>query len=702
MSDLGSTASPPPSVPSSEGAPRRSGWLAAAISVSLSGACLIAVVSFLLKWSNHAAALPLSLHLENLSYLFVSYFGLAILVTLPVCLLGALIGRLLNRPSLRERPTPLAWAAFVVGLLAVLGWAVAYLTSTLIPDGATGVLLTVGVGLILLVPIAWIFLTLGRRTIGQLLAYPMRWLAYAGAGLLALSLLVTSLQRLRPIDVDDNWLPAASSEGTSRERPNIVLIVFDALRVDRLGCYGYDEPTSPHIDAFASDAVLFEKAVSSGAWTVPSHASLFTGLAPRQHGARFGLDRLWLDDGFLTLAEILRDSGYETMALSNNPIVSPLTNLTQGFDRVAIPRDMMASVGLPMLPFYVRALGRIGPVASVLGRWFIEDPGGRATNHIASQWIAQRDRSRPFFLFINYMETHDPYQPPQAYRRDFVSDTDISRSYWSGLNDDTLRWPYALAGVDHFSKRDLDIFSALYDARVREADDRLAELVSELAGHVDLDNTIFVLTSDHGENLGEHGLIGHQFSIHNTVIMMPLIVRWPNVLRPQRVTQLVQPYDLFPSLLAWAGAPVKQTTDVLAQPLALALKPTTKPTERLAVSEYLFWTASELEMVKRLVPDFDPEPWRTAYRAAVTDQWKLVAHLRRSQNRLELYNWARDPREERDLASIRPTQRLRLASQLAEWQKHVAPFDPNRFDAPPDPGLEKEQFRRLRDLGYAH
>ncbi len=681
---------------------RPTNWLWAAVCVSLAGALILAAFGMLLAWSPHAAQLSLAFHLENVSYLFISFFGLGLVATLPVCLVARLLGTLLRRTSLRTQQLSLATSAFCAGLIAVLAWVVAFFTSTLLPDGATGVLLTLGAALILLIPVAWLVLKVGRTFIGRLLAPPTRWLGYLGLAVLLGSIAVTLVRRPQPRAMPEAWPPTSHTATVADARPNIVLIVFDALRADRLGCYGCPTPTSPHIDAFAARSVLYDKAISSGAWTVPSHASLFTGLAATQHGARFGLDRLWLADSFVTLAELLRDNGYETIALSNNPIVSPLTNLTQGFELTAVPRDMMTSARMVMLPFYVRALGRIGPAASLLGRWFIEDPGGRATNDIAARWLAQRDADRPFFLFINYMETHDPYQPPPPYRRLFVAPDDTERSYWSGLNDDTLRWPYALAGAPHYSERDLQIFSNMYDARVREADDRFAELIETLAATTDLGNTIVVVTSDHGENLGEHGLIGHQFSLHNTLIHMPLIVHWPKRLSAQRVDRLVQVYDLFPSLLAWSGTPVKQTARVEARLLPTTLTPTTAPGDRLAVAEYLFWTSSELDMVKKLVPDFDPAPWRTAYRAVLDDRWKLLAHLRRDSNQVELFNWLTDPLEERNLATIQPIERARLAAALGQWLKATPPFDPNRFDQPPDRSLQKEQHQRLRDLGYAH
>jgi len=676
------------------------------LSVGLSGGLLAAVVELLLTRRHLLGEMTIRGLIDNIGFLLISHFALAIVVCTAVCLMGVLVA-LFRRLSLRGfQPGPWSFGGFVVGEMTVLAWWLAYVRHLILPAGLVGAVGILLGGLVILVPIHWLASRLRPTVVGRVAAGFSRTVAGPAAALLAVSVAVQWFSRHDVHPEGSFRLPLASDKGraTGGGPPNVVLVVFDALRVDRLGCYGYERPTSPHLDAFAADAVVFTRVISPGAWTVPSHASLFTGLYPSQHGARFGLGRLWLDEGFVTLAELLRNRGYQTMALSNNPIVSPITNLTQGFERCAVPRDLHVSAGAIMLPFYVRFLGRFEPLGNLFGRWFIEDPGGRATTQMVRRWLADRDRSRPFFLFINYMETHDPYQPPAAYRRRFVRPEDTSRSYWSGLNDDTIRWPYALAGKPLYTPRDIRILSDLYDARVREADDRFADLMHVLAAEVNLDETILVVVSDHGENLGDHGLIGHQFSIHNTLIHVPLIVRWPGVLKPRRVDDLVQSFDIFPTILSWTGTEIRQSAKVMARILPTATQPTTRPptqeSARQAFAEYLSWPDSELQMVRRLDPSFDPSRWQVALRAIFDGPYKQIERTGPSGTSFELFDLSEDPGEKHNLAHVDPATRDRLARQLAVWHHSFRPFDPKQFTGPRDSRLEDEQRRRLRDLGY--
>jgi arylsulfatase A-like enzyme len=678
------------------------GRLLTPISVALTCGLVAALAELLITSRHLLKDMPLRLVADNICYLFISHAGLGLVVCTLACLLVLVATIFLRRSIGGFRPAPPALAGFLVGEAILLVWVVAYYRHVILPDGLVGIAWVVGAGGAAFILMAMLCSLLGRTVVGRGMTRLLKVTA-GPAFLLFIVSLVLQWEGRHGIQPADRFWPitAPSAPRTpDNSPPNVVLVVFDALRADRLGCYGYGRPTSPHLDAFASDAVVFEKAVSPGVWTVPSHASMFTGLYVTQHGARFGFDRLWLDDRFVTLAELLRERGYQTMALSNNPIVSPVTNLTRGFERFQIPREMDSSVRMVMLYSYVRFFGRFTSLASVVGPWLIEDPGGRTTTRLASRWLAQRDRSRPAFLFINYMETHDPYQPPLAYRREFVRSEDLPRSYWTGLDDDSLRWRYALAGKPVFTPQDIRILSDLYDARLREADDRFADLMRALAAQVDLDNTVVIVVSDHGENLGDHGLVGHQFSVHDTVAHVPLIVRWPRALKPRRVDHLVQSFDVFPTVLAWTGTPMRQAARVGARSLALPLQPSTQPYVRQAFAEYLAWTGSELDMVRQSDPDFDPSPWQRSLRAMYEDRLKLVTRANRADTLFELYNLGKDPGEKRNLAEGDRQTVGRLAQDLTRWVGTLKAFDSSHFSRPRDRQIEEEQHRRLRDLQY--
>jgi len=701
------TFSAEPNQPSADSPTRcglgpRLAWLRSGLSVGLAGGILATLIeSVLLRRDDLGSTTP-GLWADLFSYFLVTHSVLGVVLCTTACAVNAVLGRWLKRWATWFHPGGIALAAWLVAEGFLVIWLIQVLGGAVLPDGVRGAALFLGIWFGVLLPFALLFSLIRRTIVGRGVAAicrPIAWLAFV---MLAASVFVQWRGRSEirsptgfwPMNRIESSAPAPSSP------PNIVLIVFDALRADRLGCYGYRRPTSPHIDAIAADALVFDKVISPGAWTVPSHASIFTGLYPSQHGACFGFDRLWLDDRFVTLAEALRDRGYQTMALANNPIVSPVTNLAQGFERFAIPRDLGYSSRMIMTPFFIRFLGRFEFLAPILGRWFIEDAGGHATTELAARWLKSRDRSRPFFLFVNYMETHDPYQPRIAYRREFVRPNDLPRSFWSGFNDDSLTWQYALAGNPIYSKDDIAILSGLYDARVREADDHLADLMRLLAAEADLDQTILILTSDHGEGLGEHGLLGHQFSVFNTIAHVPLIVRWPKALRPGRVSRLVQTLDIFPTVLSWAGAECSQSGKLMAQHLGLAIEPATRPAERQAHIEYLGWAASSLDMVARLNPGFDPSPWQARLHAVFDDRWKLIVRFRRSGKDLELFDLLKDAGEQRNLAEDAPLARDQLMQHFMSWRSSFRPFDPNEFASPRDRRVEDEQHRRLRDLGY--
>lgn len=690
-----------PSGEGQAGRPRATGqrrWLATGLRIGLAGGLAFALFESLLnKWDLLAEGTRW-LWIESLGFSLLSHVVFGLIVCVLACWVGASMARIANRLGRWVLPGPMALAGLLTGEGLVFCMGVALVKGRHLPGGLAGL----GWGLLVWLPtllvIGLICRLPARTLVGRgmgMLARPMAWLAGV---LVVAAVFVQALGRSRLQTPDRFWPPATARCDPDRadRRPNVVLIVCDALRVDRLGCYGYPRPTSPHIDAFAADAVVFLRAVSPGVWTIPAHASIFTGLYPSQHGARFGLDRLWLHEGFTTLAEALRDHGYQTMALSNNPIVSPATNLVQGFERFAEPVSLGMSFGANLMSLQAHILGKIETIASPTSRWFVHDAGGGVTTALAAGWLDRRDRSKPLFLFINFMETHDPYEPRLAYRRAFVRPEELARSY-AIRQDSTTVWQYVLARQDVYSPADIRILSDLYDGRVRELDDRFADLIRVVAASVDLDNTVVVLTSDHGENLGERRLLGHQYCIYNTLVRVPLIVRWPKALSPGRVDDWVQTCDLFPTLLTWAGAPIKQSARLLARPLTLPSAPTTRDRPREIVSEYLFWPASPLETMQRMDPDFDPSPWHVAYRAIFSERWKLILG---SGQRFQLYDLAADPNETLNLAaSNRPTM-IRLAQRAGRWVGSFDHFDPNRAPVPRDARVDDEQRKRLRNLGY--
>lgn len=680
---------------------RRIEWLVAPVVVAFPGGLILALIESAILRRMFLSIVSLGIWLEFFSFSLVTHvaFGMA------VCAIGSLACALLVSvaASLRRwvQPGPFVLAAWLAAQAIAIGlWIGMWhgLREEHIPIGATGLAVAGLVWLILLVPVGLICRKLHRTFLARPVATLGRLASWLTATLLIGAVLVLQHRGSYVRPAEGFWPPSSPSIQTRKGPPDIVLVVFDTLRADRLGCYGYGRPTSPHVDAFAADAVVYERAISPGVWTVPAHASMFTGLYPSQHGARWeeeGKDP-WLDDRFVTLADALGAAGYQTMALSNNDYVSPATNLTQGFQQFFTPRGFWSSFLHFLFPFYEAFVRKTGGVESLLGPWFDQDRGGRLTARFAAKWLERRDQSRPFFLFVNYMETHLPFEPLRAYRRAFVRPGDFVYSYRIDQSESGV-WDYMYFDKSVTTDDDVRIMSDLYDARVREVDDCFSELMDAIAARVDLDNTVIILTADHGENLGERGLLDHQYVVYNTLVHVPLILRWPRLLSPQRVDRLVQTCDIYPTLLAWASDATGHVENGLAEGLATPAKPTSRPRNRVAFAEYLHWPAANLAKAKRFNPRFDPSRWKITRRAIVDENWKLIVG---SDGHIELYDMANDPNEIRNVIGADPSRASRMLQTLQTWLGSFEHYDRGRAPGPRGPGFDLEQRARLRNLGY--
>lgn len=294
-------------------------------------------------------------------------------------------------------------------------------------------------------------------------------------------------------------------------RPNVVIYLVDTLRADRLGCYGYPRPTSPHLDRFAEGATLFETAVAQAPWTRPSVASVLTGLGPLAHGVRTLEDRL--PDAADTLAERLRAAGYRTAAFSTNAHVGADTGFAQGFD-----------------DFH-----------------FLPQEDSAAVSRRAAAWLDQRGEG-PFFLYVHTLDPHSPYTPPLDLRRKFAPG---ARPEAGSLEH--VRRIYAVRGKRRAAR--IAEVDPLYDAEIAANDRSFGALLSALRERKLFDESLIVFVSDHGEALGERGAFGHAQSLYAEELDVPLVVKLPGQTRGERVSRLAQHVDLLPTVLAAAGLP---------------------------------------------------------------------------------------------------------------------------------------------------
>jgi arylsulfatase A-like enzyme len=290
-------------------------------------------------------------------------------------------------------------------------------------------------------------------------------------------------------------LLAATACQRQTEPPNIVLVVVDTARADHWSCYGYAQSTTPRIDAFAAEAIRFKRAYSTSTWTLPAHASLFTGLYPATHQAT--QEHMQLDDRFETLAMLLQARGYATAAFSGNPWVSRATHLDRGFD---VMKEMWGT-----------------PQAREDGTF------PHATNRLIFDWLRRRSPRQPFFLFVNYIEPHFPYDAPPTYEARFVA-PDVSAAERA---EATIRWVDWYLHPQPFTPRVAALRTGLYDAELAYADDIVGELLAGLRQAGVYQDSLIVITSDHGENLGDHGHLDHVFSLYNSTLHVPLLIRRP-------------------------------------------------------------------------------------------------------------------------------------------------------------------------------
>lgn len=297
-------------------------------------------------------------------------------------------------------------------------------------------------------------------------------------------------------------------------RPNVVLVVVDALRRDHLGVYGYPKPTSPFLDALAAEGVLAWDAWSQAPQTFVSTATLFSS-------RRFPLvfedhryERVWgLHEANLTLAEVLRDAGYSTFAAFTNPHHHPASGFPQGFEESVY------------LTAKHRAYGR---GVDVYRRFF--------------EWLDTAPAERPFFAYLHFMEVHNPYRPPQKLQRLFVERKGKLLSLERSPDDPTP------------SAEDLAYTVALYDGEIRFVDSILGEIVGELRSRGLWERTLFVFTADHGDEFMDHGGLGHGRTLYPEMLRIPMLFAGAGLAeRPARLEGLVRNLDLAPTIAAAAG-----------------------------------------------------------------------------------------------------------------------------------------------------
>jgi arylsulfatase A-like enzyme len=301
--------------------------------------------------------------------------------------------------------------------------------------------------------------------------------------------------------VSTSQLPDAQGD-----TPNVIVIVVDTLRADHLSSYGYERETSPFMDGLAAEGVRFENAISPSSWTQPSHASMLTGRYTYEHQAEVHP----LDDTYPTIGEVLQSQGYRTGAFSANTLFfTRRQGFGRGFlrfeDNYQTPSDAILNSSLYGYLFDYYGLRKALNYEGVPTRRLASD-----INASVIDWVDAGNK--PFFLFINYFDAHDPYTPPEPYRSLY------GQTQGGLVNGFVERYHPDL--TDEQLQSEIDA----YDGSINYVDDQIQALFADLESRGLLENTIVIVTADHGESLGEHGLLQHSASLYRQEIHVPLIV----------------------------------------------------------------------------------------------------------------------------------------------------------------------------------
>ncbi len=411
-------------------------------------------------------------------------------------------------------------------------------------------------------------------------------------------------------------LPAANAGA-----PNVIVIVVDTLRADHLSSYGYERDTSPFMDSLAAQGVRFENAISPSSWTQPSHASMLTGRYTYEHQA----ETTPLDDTFPTIGEVMQANGYRTGGFSANTLFfTRRQGHGRGFlhfeDNYQSAPDAFFNSSLYGFIFDFYGLRKALNYEGVPTRVLASD-----INRSVLDWI-DRDSDRPFFVFMNYFDVHDPYTPPEPYRSKYASTPNPGGL----INGFVERYSPSL------TPEQIQTEIEAYDGSISYVDDEIKNLFDELEARGLLDDTIVIVTSDHGESLGEHGLLQHSASLYLDEIHVPLIVWNPAYVPSGKTVDTPVSLTSLPSTIL---SLVNAKEDPFPGPsLAVLISGDDAPAE---------WPdpISELTQMEGAT-EINPST-HGAMKSVIGSEMQHILHEKFGE---ELYNWRDDPQELNNLA----------------------------------------------------
>jgi arylsulfatase A-like enzyme len=424
---------------------------------------------------------------------------------------------------------------------------------------------------------------------------------------------------------------------TGSKKTNVILIVVDTLRADHLSCYGYYRNTTPHIDDFSRESLLFKNAISAAPWTSPSVASLFTSFYPIVLDYEANIRHL--DDSFLTMAEIFKENDYDTKGIIAHYLIASKLKFGQGFD--SYDQDNLG-----------------GP----------DNVSSHSITEKASVYLEDHKDSN-FFLFLHYFDPHENYMLHEDY--DYYPDYDgplySGQPIYEGVRDI----------ASSLTPEDIEYLKALYDSEISYVDEYLGKLFDKLK-ELDLyDNTLIIITSDHGEEFCERGnsWIGHTRTVYQELIHVPLIIKVPHKNDHKVVEEYVGLIDILPTLVKQLGLKTSEKMDMEGAIINL------NNGKRSQNSEIVSETRRE-----------------AFWQSVIKDGWKYMADIKRNDKRL--YNLLEDPEEKNNLSKERREITKQYEGLLQTWFNKISGKKSRYKVGQGDHEFTPEELKKLQSLGY--
>lgn len=444
---------------------------------------------------------------------------------------------------------------------------------------------------------------------------------------------------------------------TNHRVTHVILITVDTLREDFVSCYNNQEAPTQNIDRLATDGILFSKVISPAPWTLPSLASMMTGLSPSVHMTKGSASRL--PDNLQTLSEYMRDQGYYTAAILSNQYLATPYNLSQGFlEYNAYPNKSIGdSFGMKLLKIIIPSKFRARVTTGDL-------------TELAIEWL-RSNHKKDFFLWIHYLDPHAPYAPPKEFLPSGNPPPTVG-TYFDKIHD--IRGGYFFP-----SYTEKEWIIKLYDSEVRYVDNYIGKLLETLKELNIYDDSLIILTSDHGEEFWEHGGYEHGHTLYNELLRVPLIIKLPQSGFKGRIDTIVQTHSIMPTIL--------DICDINHDAKSLSVSSLTS-----------LWRENPKAYIEQPIISSSPIYYEDR-EALIFDGLKYIHSL--TTNREELYDLARDPEEQFSIAYVNQGALKKARDILREYDARAWKLRQYyQIDKGTQIELDEKTIQELRSLGY--